>query len=105
MVTTDYIDSVLENFGCGDIILLQNEISNVDYIVEKAYKKKMCILLNPSPFNDKINKIDFAKLDYIILNEVEVRAISGCYDIEECLKIIKHKLLNYLQMNLFVRLI
>lgn len=59
MITKNYIDLVLENFGRDDIILLQNEISNVDYIVEKAYQKKMCIILNPSPFNEKIDKIDF----------------------------------------------
>lgn len=37
MVTTDYIDTVLQNFDRGDIILLQNEISNVDYIIDKGY--------------------------------------------------------------------
>ena len=83
MVSEDYIDAVLENFGSGDIILLQNEISNVDYIVEKAYQKNMCIILNPSPFNEKLDKIDFNKLTYIILNEIEVMEISGCSVPEE----------------------
>lgn len=85
MVTKDYIDSVLENFGEGDIILLQNEISNIEYIIEKAYKKGMCIILNPSPFNDKINKIDFNMLSYIILNEVEMKEVSGIDSVEESL--------------------
>ncbi|MBE7050328.1 MAG: hypothetical protein E7394_06095 [Ruminococcaceae bacterium] len=82
MITKNYIDFVLENFGRNDIILLQNEISNVEYIVEKAYQKQMCIILNPSPFNEKLDKIDFNKLTYIILNEIEAKAISGC-DIPE----------------------
>ena len=82
MIKKDYIDLVLKDFGQGDIILLQNEISNVDYIVERAYQKEMCIILNPSPFNEKLNKIDFNKLTYIILNEVEAKAIAG-YDIPE----------------------
>jgi len=91
MISKDYIDLVLQNFGRGDIILLQNEISNVDYIVEKAYQKQMCIILNPSPCNEKLDKIDFNKLTYIILNEVEAKAISG-YDIpEESLTYIKNK--------------
>ena len=94
MVSEDYIDAVLENFDSGDIILLQNEISNVDYIVEKAYQKNMCIILNPSPFNERIGKIDFNKLTYIILNEVEAKAIAG-YDIpEENLTCIKNKYKN-----------
>lgn len=91
MVSEDYIDAVLENFGSGDIILLQNEISNVDYIVEKAYQKNMCIILNPSPFNEKLDKIDFNKLTYIILNEIEVMEISGCSVPEEGLAYIRNR--------------
>lgn len=91
MISKNYIDLVLENFGRDDIVLLQNEISNVDYIVEKAYQKKMCIILNPSPFNEKLDKIDFNKLTYIILNEVEAKAISGCDIPEESLSYIKNK--------------
>ena len=85
MVEKDYIDSVLENFEKGDILLLQNEISNIDYIIEKAYEKGMCIILNPSPFNEEIKKIDLNMLSYIILNEVEAKAVSGCGNAESCL--------------------
>ena len=91
MVSIDYIDVVLENFGSGDIILLQNEISNVDYIVEKAYQKNMCIILNPSPFNERIGKIDFNKLTYVILNEIEIKEISGCSVPEEGLMYIRNR--------------
>ena len=85
MVEKDYIDSVLDNFEKGDILLLQNEISNIDYIIEKACKKGMCIILNPSPFNEEIKKIDLNMLSYIILNEVEAKAVSGCGNAEEYL--------------------
>ena len=85
MVSEDYIDRVLQNFGKDDIILLQNEISNVDYIIKKAYEKQMCIILNPSPFNDVIKKIDFNMLSYIILNEVEAKDISGIDEPEKFL--------------------
>ena len=40
LITEDYIDNVLSGFGKGDILLLQNEISNVDYIAEKAHKRE-----------------------------------------------------------------
>lgn len=94
MVSEDYIDDVLENFDSGDIILLQNEISNVEYIVEKAYQKNMCIILNPSPFNERLDKIDFNKLTYIILNEIEVMGISGCSVPEEGLMYIRNRYQN-----------
>ena len=90
MVTKEHINSVLKHFDRGDILLLQNEINNVDYIIEKAYEKQMCIILNPSPLNEAIKKTDFHKLSYIILNEVEAKAISGCENPEESLMYFKN---------------
>lgn len=90
-ISKNYIDYVLESFGKGDIVLLQNEISNVDYIVKKAYQKQMCIIFNPSPFNEEINKIDFNMLSFIILNEVEAKAISKCDNDAESMTYIKNK--------------
>ena len=76
-ITESYIDEVLAQFGEGDILLLQNEISNVGYLVERAYEKKMCIVLNPSPINDAVRGLDLAKISYLILNEVEAAEITG----------------------------
>ena len=42
-----------------DILILQNEINNIRYIIDAAYKKGMFIILNPSPINDDISEIDF----------------------------------------------
>lgn len=91
MITKEYVDTVLDKFDAGDIILLQNEINNVDYIVEKAYQKGMCIVLNPSPFNEKIHAINFNMLSYIVINEVELSEISECTVPEEGLVYLKNK--------------
>lgn len=90
-ISKNYIDRVLENFNKGDIVLLQNEISNVDYIVKTAYQKQMCIIFNLSPFNEEVDKVDFNMLSYIILNEVEAKAISKCDTHEESLAYIRNK--------------
>ena len=74
-VGKEFIDKVLEDFSEEDILLLQNEISSVDYLVEKAYAKGMTVVLNPSPFNEAIEKIDISKLSYLILNEHEASAL------------------------------
>ena len=76
-ITTEYIDLVLANFGKGDILLLQNEISNVEYIVNKAFEKQMVIILNPSPINEKIAQIDLKKISYLIVNQKEAQAITN----------------------------
>lgn len=84
-IGTDYIDNVLDNFEEGDFIVLQNEISNVGYIIDKAYEKGMKIVLNPSPVNDDILNIDLSKVTYILLNETEGKAYKNSENPEEIL--------------------
>lgn len=76
-ITKGYVDEVLSNFSENDFLILQNEISEIPYIIEKAAKIGMKIVLNPSPFNDRIKAIDFDKLSYLILNEHEAEILSG----------------------------
>ena len=77
MIDKDYIDSVLADFSDGDILILQNEISNLQYIIDKAYEKKMRIVLNPSPITDELKNINLSKISILILNEIEAFAFSG----------------------------
>ena len=91
MVTKDYIDGVLEQFAPDDILLLQNEISNVDYIIKAAHEKKMRIVFNPSPINDKIAEIDLSMLYCLILNEVEAGEITGCDSTDGALAYFREK--------------
>ena len=91
MIAKEHIDKVLENFDKGDFLVLQNEINDVDYIVQKAGEKGMCIILNPSPFNEKIRKINFDMLSYLVINEVELLGISGCSEPEEGLLTLKNR--------------
>jgi ribokinase len=75
--TEEFISDVLAHFEQGDILLLQNEINNVQYIIEEAYKKGMITVINPSPINEEIEKIDFAKISYAVVNEIEGEYLSG----------------------------
>ncbi|MBQ2734296.1 MAG: helix-turn-helix domain-containing protein [Clostridia bacterium] len=76
-VSCEMVDEVLSHFEADDFLLLQNEISNVDYIVKKAYERGMRIIFNPSPINESISSINFGMLSYLILNEVEAQEIGG----------------------------
>lgn len=73
----EFIDEVLSNFEKGDILLLQNEINNIEYLVNEAYAKGMITIINPSPINEEIEKIDFRKISYVVLNEIEGEYLSG----------------------------
>lgn len=75
--TTEEIDRAFENFGAGDILLLQNEINLLPYLMEKATEKAMEIALNPSPIDEKLMKMDLSAVSYLILNEIEGEAITG----------------------------
>lgn len=76
-VTKEYMDQVLEKFDAGDILLLQNEISNLPYLIRKAAKKGMKIILNPSPFEEKLKEIDLKDLYLVMLNETEAMQWCG----------------------------
>ena len=83
--TTEQIDNTLSEFSKGDILVLQNEINNLDYIVKKAHQAEMTIVLNPSPFNEKINEIDLNMISYLVLNEIEAKEITKSSDAQEAL--------------------
>lgn len=83
MITEGYVDEVLKNFSRGDILLVQNEINNVDYIIESAYRKGMEVVLNPAPFDEKLKELDINMLSYLILNEVEAKGFTGKEEPEE----------------------
>lgn len=100
-IDKSYIDQVLAEFDEGDYLLLQNEISNLQYIVDMASKKKMKIFLNPSPVDETIKTIDFNKIDSLILNETEAYELSGCENSDE---IIDYFRKNYKDLNLLLTL-
>lgn len=89
MLTKEYVDEVLSHFTAEDVLLLQNEVNLLPYIVDKAYEKGMQIALNPSPFNEKLRDVDFAKISIFLLNEVEGNQITGETEPEEILAELK----------------
>jgi ribokinase len=91
MFTKDYIDEVLKNFQLGDMLLLQNEINLVDYIVEAAYRKGLTIVLNPSPYNEYMESIDMSKISIFLMNEVEAVQIAGAGNPKDVLSLMKEK--------------
>lgn len=74
-ISEEQINEVFEYFNREDYLLIQNEINNLSYIVERAKQKGMKIILNPSPMNEKILKLPLDQIDYFILNEVEAMQI------------------------------
>ena len=76
-VTEAQIDETISAFAPGDWLLLQNEVNLVDRMVEKAAEKGLMIALNPSPFNGKLNAVDYGKLSWLLMNEIEAEQLTG----------------------------
>lgn len=91
MFTREYIDEVLNHFQKGDMLLLQNEINLVDYIIEAAFQKGLTIVLNPSPYNEYMEHIDKKKISIFLINEVEAAQIAGVQNSKEVLTLMKEQ--------------
>lgn len=76
-ITREQVDEVMAHFEKGDYIVLQNEINELGYIMEKAHEKGLVIVLNPSPMNGKISTLPLDTVNYFLLNEVEASQILG----------------------------
>ena len=77
MVSKEFVDRVLADFAPGDILVLQNEISNVPYLIDKGFELGLRILFNPAPFDDTLPQLPLHKVAYLLLNEVEARGFFG----------------------------
>lgn len=90
-ISKTFVDEVLRHFESGDMLLLQNEISLMNYIVESAFEKGMTIVLNPSPFDEHLDSVDMSKISIFLMNEVEGAQIAGTEQAEEILETMKAK--------------
>lgn len=90
-ITREFVDEVFSHFEEGDILLLQNEINELDYIIDKAYEIGMQIALNPSPFDAALDKCDLGKISIFLLNEIEGRQISGESEPDKILDVMLEK--------------
>lgn len=76
-ISDEYIETTLDQFGSGDLILLQNEINSIEKIMNIAYQKDMEIAFNPSPFDASIERLPLEKVTYFLLNEIEGFELTG----------------------------
>ena len=85
-ITKEQMTETMQHFGEGDYLVLQNEINGIPEMVELAYERGMRIVLNPSPCDERLGAVDFSKLSWLLVNEVEAEQISGSGDPEEAWK-------------------
>ncbi len=82
-ITRAYIDEVLNDFGPGDILLLQNETNNVNYAMQEAQKRGLKIAFNASPIDSKLMEYPLEMVDYFLINEIEGAYLAGMEDVQD----------------------
>ncbi len=73
--TRSQADRVLADFGPGDVLMLQNEINDLSYIISAAKDRGMTIALTPAPMTEEVRRLPLRELDYLFLNENECRRL------------------------------
>ena len=76
-LTEELIEEILSHFESGDLLLLQNEVNNMPFIVKRAHELGLQIAINPAPFNEEIKNIPLQLVNYLILNEVEGKDLTN----------------------------
>ena len=87
----EYIDEVLSHFSKGDIVVLQNEINNVPYIIERCYEKEMKSFFNAAPYDIAVKNYPIEKVTWLVVNETEGAALSNEEDYEKIIQTLKQK--------------
>lgn len=75
--TEEDIDCVLEGFGPGDAVIMQNELYNSPLMMRKAAARGLCVIFNPSPVNDALADYPLESVSWFLLNEIEGEALTG----------------------------
>ena len=76
-LTEEDIDRVLEGFGPGDAVIMQNELYNSPLMMRKAAARGLCVIFNPSPVNDALADYPLESVSWFLLNEIEGEALTG----------------------------
>ena len=77
--------SAVDDYGPGDILLLQNEVDRMPEIICRGKEQGMTVALNPSPCTSEMLDWPLELVDIFILNETEGEYISGSAQVEEML--------------------
>ncbi|MBL6691791.1 MAG: ribokinase [Pseudomonadales bacterium] len=90
-INREDIDRVLSQAAPGQLMLLQNEISELDYLVDKAIETGLRLVLNAAPMSDNIKRLPLEQFELLIINEIEGEALAGAAEPREILRNLRAK--------------
>ena len=69
--TREQADRALADFSASDMLVVQNEINDLDYILRAADAAGLAIAMTPAPMTDAVRRLPLDCVDYLFLNEIE----------------------------------
>lgn len=100
-LTEQQVDHILESFGSQGVVLLQNEINLLPYIMEQAAARGLEVIFNAAPMGKEVLSYPLEKLRWLIVNEVEGKAIAECASEQEVIPALSSR---YPQMGILLTL-
>jgi len=85
-IDSAFIEEVFKGVSGQPILLLQNEISGIDLLLEKASRRKMPVYFNTAPFHKEILDYPLDLVDTFFVNQIEFTQLTGCDSLEEGLR-------------------
>ena len=70
-ITKSDIDEALEEAQPGEFLLIQNEISALDYLIDSACEKEMRVVFNAAPMSGDVNALPLEAIELLVINEIE----------------------------------
>ncbi len=75
--THAFIDEALAQFVPGDIVVLQNEINDLPYLMNRAFERGLRIAFNAAPIGPQVLSYPLETVEWLIVNEIEGGALAG----------------------------
>lgn len=75
--TREQIDEAIARFAPGDLLVLQNEVNELPYLIDRAFEAGLRTVLNPSPFATELLELDLDKIWLMFVNETEAAGFAG----------------------------
>lgn len=77
-ITEEDIDRVLSDYAAGDILVTQNETSNLAYLLRACHEKGILVALTPAPFYDWLRELpEIQYVHWLLLNDFEGAKLTG----------------------------
>jgi ribokinase len=76
-ITVEAAQAVLDAFAPGDVLLLQNEISQVPHLIAQGRRRGLRVCFNPAPFAPQVRDYPLTDVDLLVVNQTEAAGVAA----------------------------